>query len=194
MKAALSSTLLPTAWRDTPHHYGVVSRLLHWLTALLVLTQFFVVVMWRVFGETSVTLMLSRLAPHGAIGLLLLVITLARLVWWLNQRGQRPRQLRTLRGRLASTVHGLFYVLLMLISSLGLIRNYAGGWPLKVYGIEVIPGAENNLPALMLPADLLHSPLSWLLLLLVVGHIVMAIVHQRLPLMTKISGRSRKNF
>ena len=78
MKAALSSTLLPTAWRDTPHHYGVVSRLLHWLTALLVLTQFFVVVMWRVFGETSVTLMLSRLAPHGAIGLLLLVITLAR--------------------------------------------------------------------------------------------------------------------
>ncbi|MDK9686307.1 hypothetical protein [Halomonas sp. LC1] len=78
----------------------------------------------------------------------------------------------------------------MLISSLGLIRNYAGGWPLKVYGIEVIPGAENNLPALMLPADLLHSPLSWLLLLLVVGHIV----HQRLPLMTKISGRSRKNF
>ena len=186
MKAALSSTLLPTAWRDTPHHYGVVSRLLHWLTALLVLTQFFVVVMWRVFGETSVTLMLSRLAPHGAIGLLLLVITLARLVWWLNQRGQRPRQLHTLRGRLASTVHGLFYVLLMLISSLGLIRNYAG-W-------EVIPGAENEIPALMLPADLLHSPLSWLLLLLIVGHIVMAIVHQRLPLMTKISGRSRKNF
>lgn len=185
MKAAPHSAALSNTWCDTPERYGLISRLLHWLTALLVLTQFFVVAMWRVFGETSVTFMLSRLAPHGAIGLLLLIITLVRLAWWFSQRGQRPSQPQTIRGRLARGVHGLFYVLLVLISGLGLIRNYAGGWPLKVYGIEVIPGADNDIPALMLPADLLHSPLSWLLLLLVAGHIVMAIAHKRLPRITK---------
>ncbi|MCG7577082.1 MULTISPECIES: cytochrome b/b6 domain-containing protein [unclassified Halomonas] len=182
LKAVSNSAALPNTWRDTPFRYGLVSRSFHWLTALLVLTQFFVVAMWRVLGETSVTLMLSRLAPHGAIGLLLMVITLGRLLWWYSQRHQRPQPPKTLRGQLARIVHGAFYALLMLIASLGLIRQYAGGWPLKAYGWELIPGAENDIPALMLPADLLHSPLSWLLLLLVAGHIVMAI----------IGGRSRK--
>lgn len=184
MKAVPTSSRSSITWQDTPSRYGVISRQLHWLTALLVLTQFFVVAMWRVLGETSVTLMLSRWAPHGAIGLLLLIITLVRLAWWFNQRGQRPQQPRTLRGQLARGVHGLFYVLLVLISGLGLIRNYAGGWPLNVYGVEVIPGADQNIPALMLPADVLHSPLSWLLLLLVTGHVVMAIAHKRLLRMT----------
>ena len=184
MNVASSSSRSSITWQDTTYRYGFISRLLHWLTALLVLSQFLVVAMWRMLGETSVTLMLSRWAPHGAIGLLLLIITLVRLAWWFNQRGQRPQQPRTLRGQLARSVHGLFYVLLVLISGLGLIRNYAGGWPLNVYGFELIPGADQDIPALMLPADVLHSPLSWLLLLLVTGHVAMAIAHKPLSRMT----------
>ncbi|MGO2880506.1 MAG: cytochrome b, partial [Halomonas sp.] len=82
--AALTSS--HSYWRDSATRYGIISRTLHWLTAAIVLLQFSVVLAWRGFGETPLTLLLSSVGPHGSLGVILLVMTLLRAGWaWLNR-------------------------------------------------------------------------------------------------------------
>ena len=69
----------PIGWRDSPDSYGRVSRALHWLTAALVTLQFTVLLAWRGMGGNAITLFLASIGPHGSLGFLILIVTLARL-------------------------------------------------------------------------------------------------------------------
>ncbi|MBZ5487313.1 cytochrome b [Halomonas aquamarina] len=164
-------------WRDSATHYGVISRALHWLTAAIVLFQFSVVLAWRGVGESEFTLMLSSIGPHGTLGILLLGITVLRAGWaWLN-RHQRPSPAAGLNGVLARGVHMTFYALLIALPALSILRQYGRGGALDVYGIPLLSAAERDIPWMIELANLLHSPLAWLLLTLIGGHIAMALVH-----------------
>lgn len=164
-------------WRDSATHYGVISRALHWLTAAIVLLQFSVVLAWRGFGERELTLMLSSIGPHGTLGVLLLGITVLRAGWaWLN-RHQRPLPQTGLNGLLARGVHMTFYALLIILPALSILRQYGRGGALDVYGIPLLNAGERDIPWMVEIANLLHSPLAWLLLILIAGHVSMALVH-----------------
>lgn len=165
-------------WRDTPSHYGRVSRALHWLTAVLVAFQFIVVLAWRAIGENTITLLLARIGPHGSLGILILLVTLARLGWlWINRK-QRPPSSQAPYGRLARLSHITLYGLLLWLPAFALLRQYGRGGAIHFYSIELIPEMEREIAWMMAPAGALHSPLSWLLLALVIGHIVMALIHR----------------
>uniref|UniRef100_A6VRV4 Cytochrome B561 n=1 Tax=Marinomonas sp. (strain MWYL1) TaxID=400668 RepID=A6VRV4_MARMS len=167
-----------TKWRDSQNYYGRVSRTLHWLTAALVILQFFVVLAWRGTGKNAVTLFLANIGPHGSLGLLILVVTLVRLYWtWLNRK-QRPLKTLGWDGKLARLVHAAFYVLLLLLPAIALLRQYGEGYEIRLYGITMLPEAERHIAWMVAPADLLHSPLSWLLAGLMIGHIAMALIHR----------------
>tara|TARA_R110001606_G_scaffold243784_1_gene391605 strand:+ start:24728 stop:25315 length:588 start_codon:yes stop_codon:yes gene_type:complete len=167
-----------TKWRDSQNYYGRVSRTLHWLTAVLVILQFSVVLAWRGTGKNTVTLFLDSIGPHGSLGLLILVVTLVRLYWtWLNRK-QRPPKAPGLGGRIASLVHMAFYMLLLFLPAFALLRQYGEGYEIRLYGMTMLPAAERHIAWMVAPADLLHSPLSWLLAGLIIGHIAMALIHR----------------
>lgn len=175
-------------WRDSATHYGLISRLLHWLTAVIVLLQFSVVLAWRGYGETALTLMLSSIGPHGSLGIILLVVTLLRAGWaWANRR-HRPPLGTGLAGTLARGVHLMFYALLIALPTLAILRQYGRGGTLDVYGLSLFSAAEREIPWMITPANLLHSPLAWLLLALIIGHVIMAFVH-RFGLKDKVLSR-----
>jgi cytochrome b561 len=168
----------PLGWRDSAHHFGRISRALHWLTAALVLFQFIVVLAWRAMGENTLTVFLSSIGPHGSLGLLILLVTLARLGWALSNRQHRPLAPPGISGQIARIVHITFYGLLLWLPAFGLLRQYGRGGALQFYGLELLPEAERNITWMMAPAGVLHSPLSWLLFGLIIGHIVVALVHR----------------
>nr|WP_163502186.1 cytochrome b [Halomonas socia] len=165
-------------WRDTPDRYGLISRLLHWLTAAQVMLLFGVLLAWKGFGEHPVTLLLARIGPHGSLGAMLLVTTLLRAIWAYSQRHHRPPRPPGLGGLLARSVHLAFYTLLILIPAMAILRQYGRGGPLIFYGKELMPEAEREIAWMMAPADLLHSTLAWMLLALIVGHVAMALAHR----------------
>ena len=165
-------------WRDTPDRYGLVSRLLHWLTAAQVILLFGVLLAWKGFGEYAVTLLLARIGPHGSLGAMLLVTTLLRAIWAYRQRHHRPPRPPGAGGLLARSVHLAFYALLILIPAMAILRQYGRGGPLIFYGMELLPEAEREIAWMMAPADLLHSTLAWLLLALIAGHVAMALAHR----------------
>ncbi|MGO2992846.1 MULTISPECIES: cytochrome b [Halomonas] len=173
-----SSAHASLRWRDSPNRYGRVSRALHWLTAALVTLQFTVLLAWRGIGESSITLLLASIGPHGSLGFLMLTVTLARLGWaWLNRK-QRPPQAPGLGGHMARVVHVTFYGLLLWLPAFAILRQYGRGGALRFYGLELLPEAERDIIWMIAPADLLHGPLSWLLLGLVIGHIAIALIHR----------------
>lgn len=165
-------------WRDNNNQYGRVSRTLHWLTAALVILQFSIVLAWRGTGKNTFTLFLDSIGPHGSLGLLILIVTLIRLGWtWVNRK-QRPPQAQGIGGKLARLVHMTFYIILLLLPAVALLRQYGEGYAIRLYGITILPEAERNIAWMIEPADLLHSPLSWLLAGLIIGHIAMALIHR----------------
>ncbi|MGP9677931.1 cytochrome b [Halomonas sp. AOP27-A1-41] len=167
-----------SCWRDSATRYGLISRTLHWITAAIVLLQFSVVLAWRGFGETPLTLLLSSIGPHGSLGVMLLVITLLRAGWaWLN-RQQRPSYATVVRGALAHGGHVTLYALLIALPTLAILRQYGRGGALDVYGLPLFNAAEREIPWMIATANALHSPLAWLLLALVAGHVIMALIHR----------------
>lgn len=172
----LTDAGLPTRCRlrDTPTAYGIVSRVLHWTTAALVLFQFTVVLSWRALGETPLTLTLSTLGPHGSLGVLLLVISVLRAGWAFFNRHRRPPA----KNALARIVHLTLYGLLIALPSLAILRQYGRGGALRVYGQPLFDAAERDIPWMVTLANALHSPLAWLLLVLVMGHAIMALIHR----------------
>lgn len=168
----------PIGWRDSTSHYGRISRALHWLTAALVTLQFTVLLAWRGMGENVITLLLASIGPHGSLGFMILIVSLARLFWaWVNRK-QRPPQPLGWGGHIARLVHITFYALLLWLPAFAILRQYGRGGALRFYGMELLPEAERDITWMIAPADLLHGPLSWLLCGLVIGHIAMALIHR----------------
>jgi cytochrome b561 len=154
------------------------------------------VLAWRGTGKNTVTLFLDSIGPHGSLGLLILAVTLVRLYWtWLNRK-QRPLKTRGLAGKLARLVHISFYALLLLLPAFALLRQYGEGYEIRLYGMTMLPEAERHIAWMVAPADLLHSPLSWLLAGLVIGHIAMALIHRvyfKDNILARMTGRRSAN-
>jgi cytochrome b561 len=162
---------------DTRGRYGLVSRVLHGVTAFLVLWQFAMVAFYKIFGESPFLNSVARFGPHGYVGFALLFLALARSFWALGGRSRRPELEAGVRGRLAKAMHAVLLGLLVTIPSLALARLCGKGEGWTIGGVEVIPATGRVEPISVAVADAAHGPLSWLLLALVGGHAAMALLH-----------------
>ena len=158
--------------RDTPDRYGSASRALHWATALLVLHQF-----GKFFdrideGEHWLGALVGPL--HVSVGALIGVLTLARIGWAVGQ-AQRPRPLGPVAA-LASIGHKALYACLLLLPPTGTLYVLGHGYAWGLFGVTLIPRSGVETPWMMALGEW-HSPLAWLTLLLVLGHIGAALYH-----------------
>lgn len=160
---------------DTKLRYGLVSRLFHWGVALLVFWQVLKIFDRINDGEHWVG---QTLVPwHVSIGSLILVLTVLRISWAIGQRRNRPEPPPPpLLGMLAKTVHYLLYAALILMPISGMSYLIGSGYPLNVFGFELV-AAGQEIPWLASFGANLHSPLAWLLLIMVIGHAGMALIH-----------------
>lgn len=159
---------------DTKERYGSVSRWLHWGMAVLIVWQ-----MLKFFdriddGEHWVGQTL--VSWHVSIGALLLLLIALRLLWALSQRGQRPEQ-DPATALLVHAGHGLLYLGMVLMPITGIMIMLGNGYGLTVFGIELVAGGGEGIGWTASVGGALHSPIAWLLLIMVLGHIGMALLH-----------------
>lgn len=174
---------------DTPARYGLVSRVLHWGMAYLLLWQFVMVFSWRAFGDSAVVDWLVRMGPsHGTVGLLTLAFVVVRAAWVLVNRRRRPPRVSGWPGAVGQAVHVAFYLLMLAIPAIALLRAYGNGEGWSPWGIALIPKTGVKVSWMVAPANALHSPLSWLLCGLIAVHILAALYH-RLILRDGVLGR-----
>ena len=158
--------------RDTTERYGSVSRLLHWATALLIIHQF-----GKFFdrideGEHWLGALVGPL--HVSIGALIGLLALVRIGWAVSQAERPPAQ--GALAALASIGHKTLYACMLLLPVTGTLYVLGHGYPLGVFGVQLVAKTGVETPW-MISAGSWHSPLAWLTLLLVLGHIGAALYH-----------------
>jgi cytochrome b561 len=166
-----------TCLRDTPTGYGAITRLLHWSMALLFAWQFTSAIL-RVLADGT-ALKAFFWSTHATVGVTLWLLVLLRGTWGLINFSRRPKvEGPKLLVAVASAVHLILYVLMLVVPTLAIMRAVGNGRGFSVYGLQLVaPGGVPN-AALVDPARAFHGVLGWTLLVLILGHIGAALYHR----------------
>jgi cytochrome b561 len=161
--------------KNTNKQYGNVSVSFHWLSAILVVGMF-------VLGWWMLTLTYYdewyRLGPwwHKSIGIALFVLTVLRLFW--KQVNPLPAIEGTpLEQKGAKLGHGVLYTLLFVVMISGYLISTADGSSISVFGWFDVPGYSLGIENQEDIAGIVHWYAALTLVILAVGHALMAIKH-----------------
>lgn len=162
-------------WRNTYMSWGVVSILLHWLSAIVIIGLF--ILGWWMTGLGYYDAWYN-LAPwwHRSIGLLLLFATLLRIGWRLLQPTPRAQGKR-LEKLAAHAGHVALYGLMLVVMTSGYLISTAEGRGVSVFGWFEVPAVISDLPNQATLAGNIHWYSALLLILLAAGHALAALKH-----------------
>ena len=157
---------------DSPSHYGGPTRLLHWGMGLLIVVQFLKLGDRIDEGEHWIG---QTIVPwHVSIGVVIFALALLRLWWAARQGPHRPwPQASPATVRLG---HFLLYACMFLLPVTGIAVMLGGGYGLTVLGVNVVARTGVETPWLSAVGGL-HSPMSWVFVVLILGHIAAALMH-----------------
>lgn len=127
--------------KSSNNHYGTVAVTIHWLSALLI----FVLIGsgFRAGGmEDAAAAKVAILQVHVPLGVTILLLTLARIIWWIfadTKPGSVP--MPRWQDRLSRAVHFLFYVVILGMAASGIsMMIFSGAGPI-IFG-----GSSQTLP------------------------------------------------
>lgn len=128
---------------NTKSSYGIITKTLHWITALLVLALIAVGYMMESMPPSEQKWDLY--AKHKATGVVLLSIILIRIIWRvINVRVQLPQDVPKWQKLAAHANHYILYFLLLLMPSSGILMSLLGGHDINMYGLFTIKSFEVN--------------------------------------------------
>lgn len=152
------------AIKDSRDYYGSVSRLLHWVTAMLVTLQLASSYLnnWQPDNPFS-----QVLQPwHATIGFAILGFLMLRVVWLLLQLSNRPPH----QGTAVLIGHLSIYLLLLATPLSGILQGYG----IRLFDRLVTKGIVTPFAEIF---QALHGPFAYILTALIMGHIFMALLH-----------------
>ena len=157
--------------------YTPVAKLLHWAVLALLVAQYTVAWTMPHIGRNTKPETLINL--HFSFGVLILAVAIVRLAWrWTHGEpvpldGIPPWQVTSAR-----VVHGLLYVLLLVIPVLGWMNASYRGFDVNVFGLFTLPRLMTaRAPGFGWTGDA-HAIVSYYVLLTVIGlHVLAALYH-----------------
>lgn len=157
-------------WRNDARHFGLISRMLHWAMAVLIL---FTLGLGTALGRMEPGLTnLWLYGLHKTIGLTLLALVILRLVWHRFSPPPRPiGPANAFPARLARLTHVLIYLLLLAIPLAGWIASSATGIDVMFADRWVVPAIAPVSEAWEDWGFFVHRTLTKLLLALLLLHV-----------------------
>lgn len=155
--------------------YNLISKLLHWGSALLIIAMF-AVGLWMV--DLSYYSDWYKVAPywHKSIGLCLFAVTLFRLIW--KKLTGAPK----IEGAAwevvgAKIAHRLIYIILFSIFISGYLISTADGRAIDVFNWFSVPGLGSFFENQEDLAGIVHYYLALTLIALAIAHALAALKH-----------------
>lgn len=159
--------------KSTEQRYGRVAITLHWVSAVLIVAM---VPLGFLMQEAGDGTKLSLYKAHTAVGIIVLLLTVARLLWkFADTKPSPPPGLTGLHLRGMEGTHVLLYVLLLALVVSGIVLNFQSGL------LDVLRGTSpGGLPEFDdFRARVAHGTLARIYIGLLIAHIVGVVVHQR---------------
>ena len=162
------------ALKSTATRYGAVAITIHWVTALAI---FGMLISGTVAANTADDAAeTSILRVHAIIGVTILALTLARLMWWwlADKKPDDVAGMPAVQARASHWLHWTLYGVIIVMASSGLATLVLSGANQIIFGVATgpLPDFEGLVPRTV------HGLLSRLLLALLAGHIGAALYHQ----------------
>ncbi|TDK66584.1 cytochrome b [Sapientia aquatica] len=157
--------------------YTKTAMLLHWLTALLIISAFWLgVTMVDIHGITPTKL--KYFSWHKWIGVTVLGLSCIRLLWRLTHQPPPNPPMPAWQEKAASGLHGLLYVLIFAIPVSGYLYSMAAGIPVIYLGLFELPVVMDPNPELKPLLKEIHYVLNMTLLASFCLHVSAALKHQ----------------
>jgi cytochrome b561 len=162
--------------RNTPHRWGAVAQLLHWLIVALIIVQFSLALSADSLPRGSHKV--GVLANHKSFGITILALAIIRLAWrWLNPTPPLPTTLKPYERVLARLTHALLYAILFAQPLTGWLMSSARGFPVSWFGFFTLPDLVPKNQTLYQALVTTHGVLAVVLLLVVALHVAAALKH-----------------
>lgn len=166
---------------NTDQLWGSVTKALHWSIALLIIGNI-IIAQWistlevGVLGDPEMWRFLTPL--HKSIGMIALILIVIRLVWaFSGTRPALPSGTPQWQRNLSYSVHGLIYMLILLVPVIGYTTSAASGSHFELFGLFVVPNIVPENTVLVTVTYWVHFVGGWALAGLVALHAASALWH-----------------
>lgn len=155
--------------------FPLLSRLLHWSMAILVLAMLFIGI-----GMVSTTSprYYELVSVHKTIGIVILALVAIRLINRLiNPPPPLPRDLPNWQAMMAKASHIVLYALMIALPLVGWSMLSAGGYPIVIFGSIDLPAILPHDLALFAVLRTMHTVLAIALFVTFLAHLGAALFH-----------------
>lgn len=161
---------------NTTARWGIITQSLHWLMLALIVTQF---VLANLAEDLPLGMeKLATLARHKSIGITILLLAVARLIWRrANPTPVLPNTLKPYERALAHLSHTALYVLLLALPVSGWLMSSARNFPVSWFNLFQLPDLVKPSRSLYEVLHNVHEVLGWTLCATATLHILGALKH-----------------
>ena len=161
----------------TPHsaaHYGATAKIFHWMIVALLAVQY--PVGWLMPDIHRDMQPGAPMALHISIGIVILVLIVARLIWRLTHPVAPDSSLPRWQQLSSEATHWLLYVLVLATILTGWLFASFRGWGVSFFYLMPIPLLADNAAAGKI-IDGWHQAMEWSLLVVIGIHVAVALAH-----------------
>ena len=156
--------------------YTPVAKILHWVIAALIVTQF--VLAWSAEDLPLGMHKLALFARHKSFGMTILMLAIVRVAWrFMHPPPALPPGMTAVERLLARATHVAFYVLLFVMPLTGWMMSSAKNYSVSWFGMFTWPNLISQSDRAFALLRGTHDILSWALLGIAVLHIAAALKH-----------------
>lgn len=165
-------------FRSSKSEYGIVTRLLHWLVAILIIGL--VGLGWWMVDLSYYDRWYNRaLDLHKALGISVLALATLKIAWVIaDGKPGFPETMKPWERTAATAVHHLFYLLMLLIPVTGYLISTSAGDGISMFGWFEVPAVMPVGDTVRDIAIELHYWLAYGTAALAAGHAAAAVKHQ----------------
>ncbi len=161
--------------KNTADSYGIVSRSLHWIISILIITLLIVGFLMSDMENSNEKFQIY--GAHKATGVIVLLLVTFRLLWRLmNSAVLMPADLPNWQQKAAYFTHIALYVSMFTMPLSGFLMSVLSGYEVSVYGLFSFAAWEKNTELARLFA-LVHGYTAFCFVGLITLHFLAALYH-----------------
>jgi cytochrome b561 len=164
--------------KNTSETYGLVSKILHWLMALIIFTLLAVGFYMTGLAEDDPSRN-QLYSLHKSFGVLVMMLAVIRIVWIIiSPPPPEPSALQRFEIIIAKSVQGFLYFLILALPFSGYATSTFAGYGVNFFKLFNLPVLFDKNPQIAEYASSTHEILAFVIIALVLLHVIGAIKHR----------------